>query len=327
MKRCHYPTLAILAGLLLPAPDRPAIGTPPAQTAAAEILFVSHQESGREIWRISPEGSGLTRLTRTPGAGSQDRTDYRYASDPGWSPDRTQIAFSSKRGAADETSGIWIMNANGSRLRQLNRKRYLGDPAWSPDGEWIAYTWFPHGQMMESDLWLLRSDGSEDRRLTELEGEESEPDWSPDGTQIIFDFCLYDERRIMVLDVAGGEIRPFPVPDADRYRDGEPRWSPDGTRVLLTSDRDGREVGRNLYVVNRDGSGLTQLTRFTGSHVSCFEPTWSPDGTMVAFRANPEAEVGSDALRRFEIFVLDLATGDMRRLTDNQVLDESPCWR
>jgi len=57
---------------------------------------------------------------------------------------------------------------------------------------------------------------------------------------------------------------------------GGPVWSPDGGRIAFYSRRDG---DYDLYVVNRDGSGLTQLTN-NGVGTT---PTWSPDGSRIAW--------------------------------------------
>src|SRR5205823_3521044 len=77
-----------------------------------------------DIYSVNANGSGLTNLTNHPAG---------YGP-PVWSPDNTQIAFSSSR--ENQLSKIYIMNADGSGLHRLTNS---GDdiessPAWSPDG-------------------------------------------------------------------------------------------------------------------------------------------------------------------------------------------------
>src|SRR5205814_6618692 len=59
-----------------------------------------------------------------------------------------------------------------------------------------------------------------------------------------------------------------------------PTWSPDGTRLCFASNRDGNF---ELYVVNRDGSGLRRLTNHPGADIT---PSWSPSGTQIAFTSD-----------------------------------------
>ena len=59
-------------------------------------------------------------------------------------------------------------------------------------------------------------------------------------------------------------------------------WSPDGTKLAFDSNRvdsDGRKRVVQIYVMNADGSGQTQLTRSPGFHGT---PGWSPDGASIA---------------------------------------------
>src|SRR4029079_15955236 len=59
-----------------------------------------------------------------------------------------------------------------------------------------------------------------------------------------------------------------------------PRCSPDGTRLAFTSNRDGNS---EIYVINRDGSGLRRLTNHPSIDVT---PTWSPTGKQIAFTSD-----------------------------------------
>jgi hypothetical protein len=61
--------------------------------------------------------------------------------------------------------------------------------------------------------------------------------------------------------------------------DNYPAWSPDGSKLAFTSDRSGTD---NIWIINRDGSGLKQLTAFTGYQSAAY-PSFSSDGTKIAF--------------------------------------------
>jgi Tol biopolymer transport system component len=89
----------------------------------------------------------------------------------------------------------------------------------------------------------------------------------------------------------------------DNSRNFHARPSPDGTRIAFDSDREGE---RGVYVANADGSNVR---RVTGEGFAAV-PSWSPDGKALAVvRAEP------DRPRVWNLWLVDLESGDMRRLT------------
>src|SRR5207237_1385985 len=96
------------------------------------IVFTSARAGApgyNEIYRMTPDGSGVVQLTNTPGNDAA----------PAWSPDGSKIAFSSTR---DGNHEIYVMNAtDGSGLVRLTNDALWDDhPAWSPDGSKIAFS-------------------------------------------------------------------------------------------------------------------------------------------------------------------------------------------
>ena len=80
-------------------------------------------------------------------------------------------------------------------------------------------------------LWITSlTDGKPARPLTELRGEESEPQWSPDGKHIVFSSSRRDHAFIAIFDVAEQRVR-YVAPSVDR--DFAPRWSPDGSQLVF----------------------------------------------------------------------------------------------
>lgn len=89
-------------------------------------------------------------------------------------------------------------------------------------------------------------------------------------------------------------------------------WSPDGKQLAFGSDREGQW---SIFVVNADGSGLRKLETGGEAH----EPTWSPDGRTIAFGSPRYSD-------QVDILALDLASGSIKRLTDNLAFDGEPSW-
>ena len=89
-------------------------------------------------------------------------------------------------------------------------------------------------------------------------------------------------------------------------RDAGAAFPGENGRIVFSSDRDDPYQDFDIYTVRPDGSGLRQLIDAPGYDVS---PEWSPDGSKIAFVSNRDGD--------FDIYVMDLATGEVSRLTDD----------
>jgi len=104
------------------------------------------------------------------------------------------------------------------------------------------------------------------------------PDWSPDGKQIVYEFCASPCKpsggaqdynpNIYKVDVGTGVNDPIVT---GPYNDSYPVFSPGGGKIVYSSDRDGDE---ELYIKNADGTGTLQ--RLTNNTARDVEPDWQP---------------------------------------------------
>jgi Tol biopolymer transport system component len=87
---------------------------------------------------------------------------------PKWSPDGTHIAFMSRGSDPMSRGKLWIMNRDGSGIRQLTAEGVLEDFNWSPDGTQIAYTRFIDNDTsyVNGTLWLVNPTTLERRQVT-----------------------------------------------------------------------------------------------------------------------------------------------------------------
>ena len=274
--------IALAAALLLPAVAH-ATSPDPNPNPNGRIVFAStrYPATNQELYSVNPDGTGLARLTWS-GTGEQhpswspdgsriafessaDRggsihvinadgsNDRRVSPDtynsidtePTWSPDGSQIAFASTRPLNDSWH-IWVMNADGSGLRQLTSEFSTG-PAWSPDGTRIAYLSAGDG------IAVVNVDGSDEHRITfpPTGYSDDRPSWSPDSSQLAFPRRLTygNDSQLHVIDADGtGERQLTTTEGASRF----PSWSPDGAQIVFT------HIGR-LSVINYDGSGMRPL--------------------------------------------------------------------
>ena len=240
-----------------------------------------------------------------------DVFQLEYADDPQLSPDGARVAY--VRCSMDVMSdrlrrSLWLVELEGgAHLPLVASGPDASSPRWSPDGERLAYVAAgEHGP----ELWVRHLAGGETAVLTRLDRSPSGLAWSPDGSQLAFRMLVPEEREPMV--------RMPPRPEGAE-------WAPEA-RVIesLNYRADGEgylETGwRQLFVVPATGGTPRRLT--DGPH-HAGEPAWTPDGAALVFSSNR----GPDSEREpqeSELFELDLASGELRALTDRRGPDHSP---
>jgi TolB protein len=245
----------------------------------SKVAFVRARNPERgpyEIWAVNADGSGLKRLTRHRG----------FSIAPAWSPDGGKIVYATDAGRRPPLR-LWVMNADGSRKQRLTKNRRPGfsDPQWSPDGNSIAFAILTPAETQrgfDSSIAVVDADdGSNLRHLTPQGGpDELNPNWSPDGTEIVFERNrLFDVRQsdIWLMNADGSRKRRI---TATRAYETNPVFSPDGTRIGFTGDRDNRRLskerlgrGFELYTMALDGSDIVRVT--TNRRADMF-PDWQP---------------------------------------------------
>ena len=108
------------------------------------------------------------------------------------------------------------------------------------------------------EVFTMNADGTNRKQLTNALGTDSNPSWSADGSQILFDSERegggFENSDIFVMNASGDAemILTAPLPN-----DSNPVFSPDGQKIAFQSFRDGNH---EIYVMNADGSGLARLT-------------------------------------------------------------------
>ena len=123
------------------------------------------------------DGTGLVRLTQT--AGVED-------TEPAWSPDSRQIAFTRMYPAENRRSELWLMNADGTNKANLTSSPADDNfPCWSPDGKSVA---FASNRDDNWEIYVMRANGTNQVNLTDNPADDAWPRWSPDGRKIAFFF-------------------------------------------------------------------------------------------------------------------------------------------
>jgi hypothetical protein len=142
------------------------------------------------------------------------------------------------------------------------------------------------------------------RAVARTEGPEFSPSFASAGTAVFLPVGRTADARSALVSAGSldGDLRVMTLVD-DGAKNDHVQPSPDGTRIAFDSDRDGE---RGVYVASHTG---TDVRRVSGPGLAAV-PTWSPDATRLTFaRAEP------DRPRVWNLWLLTLASGEMRRLT------------
>lgn len=196
--------------------------------------------------------------------------------EPAWSPDGTSIAFSSW--VFGEGADIWTINVDGSDALNLTEDQGEGSfrsPSWSPvphdDSYRIAYSSSVDGH---GYIWSMRDDGSDKQQLTfDTEAFDTEPDWSPDGNNIVFirsTAAIFSD--LYLVSSTGGMGRALMSANPLAFGQFSPKWSPDGRLIAFTSDHDGADY-LQVWTVWADGTRVVKRTFENEEHT---DPNWLP---------------------------------------------------
>ncbi len=209
-----------------------------------------------DIFRAAPDGSGVERLTDTPG----------YDAEATVGPDG-RIVFTSVR---DGDMEIYSMNPDGSDVRRLtHRQGPDGGPFFSPDGSKIIFRGreIPNGEeyddykrLLDEGLWrptavevfVMDADGGNVQQVTDFGGASFAPYWHPDGERIIFSSNLHnpDGRNfdLFMVNLDGTGLEQ--ITHNDTF-DGFPMFSPDGSRLIFASNRNAAAEGdTNVFIAD-----------------------------------------------------------------------------
>ena len=207
-----------------------------------------------DIYRASPDGMGVTPLTRAPG----------YDAEATVAPDGL-ITFTSVR---DGDMEIYTMKSDGTDVKRLtNRPGPDGGPFFSYDGTKIVFRGRPlqagqelddYRALLKEGLWrptqlelfVMDRDGSNLRQLTSLGGANFAPSWHPDGKRIIFASNVHDPRGrnfdLYLINVDGTRLERITY---NETFDGFPMFSPDGMHLVFASNRDAKAEGEtNVFI-------------------------------------------------------------------------------
>jgi Tol biopolymer transport system component len=256
-----------------------------------------------DLFMVDLEGQNARNLT--PGAGGNGIPIAL-------SPDGEYLAFASKQSGLTK---VLVAQVSGEGLLaplNLSEREQAGSfDDWSSTGLMLMTVSPGTGR---TSLLITDLAGDTHRVLTDAGYRAFGGSWSPDGQSVAFMARQpgSDAINIYRVDAAGGE--PVNLTQS-ASNNGFPRWSPDGSRIAFISDRDGN---LDIYLMDADGSHITNLTDNPAEDAISGDFAWSPDGTRILFQTNRDGNV--------EVYVMNADGSHPVNLTNSAGTDFKAIW-
>jgi len=261
---------------------------------ASEIAYLGLHEGVWQAWVLNEDGSSPRRITRSP-------SDKVRVS---WYPDGERLFVNAANGSA------FSVDIKDSQEQQIDISLSgFQDAVLSPNGGRFAFSLSTSGSVDDNNIWLasLHDQGLE--KLTGMSRLQHEPVWSTDGKSLYFLSGDGDQSHdIWRLSLSTREPRQI---TANRLYHFDIAASPDGT-LAFSNNRDG---AYNLWLRFPDGAER----RLTDHPALDARPSWSPDGQRLVFESSRDG--GPD------LWILDIESGQLERLTYTQGKARYPVWR
>jgi len=258
------------------------------------IALVLTTEAASDIYTVCSDGSRLVNISDDPYPDSQ----------PAWSPDGATIAFASLH---NESSQIYIVDSKGGKPAQLTFDYSNDFPIWLPDGKRIAFR-----TTDRQGLWWWRILDRENNQISQYSEPSYDfffqtPAWSPDGQYLAYMSLVEQKQRndgasqihVKRMDSTQDDI----ALTNDTWANISPTWSPDSSKIAFLSERDGNYNLFALYVINRDGTNIQQITQPIFSDRAIL--SWSPNAQQIAIDQD---------IPNGNIYLVDIQSGTMNKL-------------
>ena len=267
-----------------------------------------------------------------------------------FSPDGKQLIYQTNPGAPGTCDQIFTMNVDGSNKKQLSKGGRTTCGYFFPDGKSIVYASthlgsaecpprpsFSRGYVWPIydayDIFRASPDGSNTKRLTNTPGYDAEATIGPDG-RIVFTSVRHGDMEIYSMNPDGSDVRRL----TNRVGpDGGPFFNKDGSKIvfrgrtltpgpeldrysLLLKDGLWQPTSLEIFVMNRDGSDLRQVTK---AAAASFAPFFHPDGKRIIFSTNITSQQGRG---EFDLYMINVDGTGLERITHAVGFDGFPMW-
>jgi eukaryotic-like serine/threonine-protein kinase len=184
-----------------------------------------------------------------------------------WSPDSRSLLLTNKL-------GLWRQFAAGGPVTKLADGKFDG-LASDSQGRRLAF-WRRYSDL---NIWRIGTDGRPAAKLIASSQEDSEPEYSPDGSRILFRSTRSGNYELWVSSRDGSKAAQITSLGGHL---GSGRWSPDGRQILFDAITP-NDKNDGIWVTAATGGAARRLTP---PEMPASVPGWSRDGQWVYFRHN-----------------------------------------
>src|SRR3984957_10736538 len=210
------------------------------------VVYVSYQHDAMELWMLDLASGNTKQITK----------NAAVSVEPRWSPDGKKIVFVStayhgrfhifvmdavEESVENKASIVRLTEETKSTLPRYYYAEYDTEihPTWSRDGNEILFVSNRGHIYGTGGFWRMRAQpGAEAHEIHYEETTwKARPDFSPDGTKILYSSYLGGQwHQLWLMPANGGNALPISYGDWDETY---ARWSPDGTEISFISNRNG----------------------------------------------------------------------------------------
>lgn len=208
-----------------------------------------------------------------------------------WSPDGALIAYSFIGGP--ENIHVTAPDGGAPRLLVGGAARSFR-PEWAPDGSHLVFTSVVDGRHV---VMCVDRDGNNLRTMSNPEDAAGDPDYSPDGTKLLYFTDNPGARDLFYRDLETGE--EIALTETSGFDEMSPRWAPDGRQIVFVGNSGAEGENSDIWMLDVETGARRNVTN--SPDAGEFHPDWSHDGDSLIY---VKVESG-----KFNIAIRSIATG------------------
>jgi len=265
----------------------------------------SNGAKGRDIIRMSPDGSLKNKLTSNNG-----KNHYPHHINAKLSPNGKKIVYQSDIDRHDSYT-IWVMNEDGSNKQKITKEEGMY-PNWSADGNQIVFSGRRNGVW---EIIIIPSVGGKEKIISKNLEKGNKPGWgatctfNPNGKTLVYSYVR--EKILYLLDLNTEKISQL-TNSKDKYT--HPIFSKDGSNIAVNR-KTTNSNSYDLILIKPDGTETKVISK---NIISYSPPAWSDLGNELLFSGMVDGNQ--------QLFKIDLDTKKETMLTSKPFFNAMPTW-